>query len=328
MWGNRSAATPLAANALKVGAYGKTPFGADFLFSGPIDPDVQAFRAWLEDAVGWASVHQPQLWPTALHDNRVFGFVFRGPSGNMLVGALKPSVDAVGRHFPISVYVSAASSTLHDKPQILPLSFGDVLQYAADAVLTAHVQQAVLGLEVALNQGSVVLSNVDTDASEYAAWRETTPLVTAFDAISGASGRGSAAQILHTICEAIGPFRGQETPKTPLSVRVPLGGSGAGAAAFWIDVVRHAAGWRRTVPSVFWSFQGGSGEALVQLGDVHPSSLSELWLPDPESAVVCDLTRVSTTDSARFLPLLRPAVAAALTRPDARVIDLMTALQS
>ena len=133
---------------------------------------------------------------------------------------------------------------------------------------------------------------------------------------------------MHTINEAISPFHGKERPKTPLSVRVPLGAAGAGAAAFWIDVVRRAAAWRDTVPTFFWSSREDGGEAIVQLGDVPPSSLSALWHADAGSDHVCDLTHLVADDAAKFLPLLPPAVASALTRQDARVIDLLNALHS
>jgi len=313
----------------RVGAFGKTPRAADFLYYGPVDADTQALRDWLEDGVSWASARAPEVWRQALTELPVFGFVFRAPSGNLVVGALRPSSDSVGRHFPISAYVVLPGPGLSTYPHVLPLWLGELLQYAAGAVLTDDVLGAVAQLEVTIASGALLpLSGLHQDARDYAEWVNATELTVAFDTLFGAESRASAIQALHTISEAILPFRSRERPKTPLSVRVPLGAAGAGGAAFWIDVVRHAAGWRDTVPTFFWSSSEAGGEAIVQLGDVPASSLSALWHADAGREHVCDLTHLTAADAARFFPLLPPAVAAVLTRADARVSDLLNALHS
>ena len=315
--------------AVRVGAFGKSPQNADFLYYGPVDAEVQAFRLWLDEGVGWASTRQPGFWRAAADDMRVFAFVFRAGSGNLLVGALRPSIDSVGRHFPISVYFDLPVAGLSENPQALLLAFGDWWQRAAEAVLATDPLRAVTALEAEVAPGAPLsLLSVDQDAREYAAWAESTPLPVALTAVFGFDARGSLFEAVYTIYAAILPFRGQERPTTPLSVRVPLGGSGAAAAAFWVDLIRHAAGWKKTVPSLFWSFQGDSGEAIIQLGEVPSSTLSALWLPDPKSDHMCDLTQLGAGDASRFLPLLPALVAQALTRDGARVIDLLNALQS
>src|SRR6478736_2854703 len=296
----------VAAGGARVGAFGKTPRAADFLYYGPVDADTQAFRDWLEDGVSWASARTPDVWRLPATELPVFGFVFRAPGGNLVVGALRASSDSVGRDFPISAYV------------VLP-----------GAGLADDVLGAVARLEVTISSGALLpVSGLHQDARDYAEWVDATELTAAFDTLFGEESRASAIQALHTIYEAILPFRGKERPKTPLSVRVPLGAAGAGGAAFWIDVVRHAAGWRDTVPTFFWSSQDGGGEAIVQLGDVPASSLPALWHADAGREHVCDLTHLAAADAARFFPLLPPAVATVLTRADARVSDLLNALHS
>lgn len=313
----------------RVGAFGKTPRAADFLYYGPADADVQAFRAWLEDGVSWAAARTPELWRRLRAEPPVCGFVFRAPGGNLLAGALRPSSDAVGRDFPISAFAVLPSAGLANQPHVLPLWLGELMQTAAGAVLADDVPGAVAHFEAALGSGALLpLSGLQQDARDYWEWANATELGVALDTLFG-EGRGVSATIaVHTIHAAISPFHGKERPKTPLSVRVPLGAAGAGAAAFWIDVVRRAAAWRDTVPTFFWSSREDDGEALVQLGDVPPSSLSALWHAAAGSDHVCDLTHLAADDAAKFLPLLPPAIAAVLTRQDARVIDLLNALHS
>ncbi|HYQ43731.1 MAG TPA: type VI secretion system-associated protein TagF [Polyangiaceae bacterium] len=319
----------VAAGGARVGAFGKTPRAADFLYYGPVDADTQAFRDWLEDGVSWASARTPDVWRLPATELPVFGFVFRAPGGNLVVGALRASSDSVGRDFPISAYVVLPGAGLGNHPHVLPLWLGELLQDAAGAVLADDVLGAVARLEVTISSGALLpVSGLHQDARDYAEWVDATELTAAFDTLFGEESRASAIQALHTIYEAILPFRGKERPKTPLSVRVPLGAAGAGGAAFWIDVVRHAAGWRDTVPTFFWSSQDGGGEAIVQLGDVPASSLPALWHADAGREHVCDLTHLAAADAARFFPLLPPAVATVLTRADARVSDLLNALHS
>jgi len=318
-----------AATGVRVGAFGKTPRQADFLYYGPADADIQAFHKWLEDGVSWVAARTPELWPQLRAEPPVCGFVFRAPGGSLLVGALRPSSDAVGRDFPLSAYVVLPAAGLANQPHVLPLWLGELLQHAAGAILASDVQGALAQLEATLAGGTLLpLAGLQQDARDYAEWVNTTELTAAFDALFGEEARASAIQALHTIQEAISPFRGKERPKTPLSVCVPLGVSGAGAAAFWIDVVRRAAGWRDTVPTFFWSSREDGGEAIVQLGDVPASSLPALWHVGARNDHVCDLTRLAPEEAPKFWPLLPPAVAAVLTRPDARVIDLLNALQS
>jgi len=318
-----------SALAARVGAFGKTPRAADFLYYGPADADIQAFRAWLEDGVSWAAARTPELWQLLRAEPPVCGFVFRTPSGSLLAGALRPSSDAVGRDFPISAYAVLPGAGLGNQPHVLPIWLGELMQHAAGAVLAEDVQGAITQFEATLSSGTLLpLPGLQQDARDYWDWANATELTVALDTLFGEGLGASAIPAVHTIYEAISPFHGKERPKTPLSVRVPLGAAGAGGAAFWIDVVRRAAAWRDTVPTFFWSSREDGGEAIVQLGDVPASSLSALWHDEAGSDHVCDLTNLAADEATKFLPLLPPLVASAMTRQDARVIDFLNALHS
>ena len=70
------------------------------------------------------------------------------------------------------------------------------------------------------------------------------------------------------------------------------------------------AGWRRTVPSFFWSHDGASGALMLHLGRVPPAAFGELWLPTGASDEVCDLVLPSTSfrssRASRWETLLAP----------------------
>jgi len=132
---------------------------------------------------------------------------------------------------------------------------------------------------------------------------------------------------LRSIREAIGPFVDQENPTTPLSLRLPLGGGGVAAAAFWIDVTRRVAKWRGTMPTAFWSFDGRAGTVLIQLGSTPATSFVELWKPDRDSDSVFDLVGATSMDQRSQLIAAFPRdLGARLARGDSTVGDILELL--
>jgi type VI secretion system ImpM family protein len=308
----------------RVGLFGKLPSTGDFVQRGPVSGTVAAFRSWLEQGVERAALRKTDPLRAALDDARVFAFVFRRDGSEIVVGALKPSVDAAQRRFPLSVYMLLDAVHVCGAPHLLPLGLGDFLQDAADALLSDDVVGAIERLDPSYAAAPLAPASFPEQAYEYDGWAGSTAIHAAFEAVF-AQAAGPASAAVHTIREVIAPFYGKDAPPTPLSVRVPLGHAGTGALAFWIDVVRHAAGWQRTVPTVFWSNDETGGEALIQLGDTPPGSLAELWAPDPNSDHVCDLTHAIDVQS--FLHPPPPRMLAVLGDPAARVSDFMRVLK-
>jgi len=109
---------------------------------------------------------------------------------------------------------------------------------------------------------------------------------------------------LRFVAEAVRPYCKQELPSTRLSLRLPLGAAGGAAVCFWLDAVRRLVGWRTTVPSLFWSHDGDSGQLTVHLGAAPVASVSELWLPNGRCDEFCDLTApLSVATVASLAPL-------------------------
>jgi type VI secretion system ImpM family protein len=307
----------------RVGLFGKLPTTGDFIQRGPVSAAVAGFRSWLEQGVERAALRKSDPLRAALDDARVFAFVFRRDGSELVVGALKPSVDAASRRFPVSVYMPLDAVHVCAAPHLLPLGLGEFVQDAADALLSDDVVVATERLDHGYASAPFAPAPFSEQALEYDGWAASTAIRSVFEAVfSESSGPASAA--VHTIREVIAPFYGKDAPPTPLSVRVPLGHAGTGALAFWIDVVRHAAGWQRTVPTVFWSNDESGGDALIQLGDTPPGSLSELWAPDPGSDHVCDLRHA--IDVRSFLHPPPQNLLAMIGDPTAKVSEFMRVL--
>jgi hypothetical protein len=142
--------------------------------------------------------------------------------------------------------------------------------------------------------------------------------------VYGAEGLSIAAGAIRFAVEAVRPMRGVERPRTPLTLRLPLGAAGGAAVCFWVDLVRRAAGWRSTIPSFFWSHDGETGTMLLHLGDAPRSTLVDLWIPGGDRAELCDLTHPLSSTALSAVPELPPALARCFGG-ECRVADLVAA---
>jgi type VI secretion system protein ImpM len=326
MWSTQS---PLSSP--QVAVFGKTPRMGDFLRVGSGGPAGEALEQWVEQGLALSEAKRGSAWPGIYTSGATYAFIFRPPrasnSKEALVGVIKPSVDSVGRRFPLVVYAQALARTSVPWPHVLPMVFGDFLDAAATLLLEADAVTGIADMQAALR--SVPFPHVgdaDRTAQEYDAWAASTPLAHAWNVVYGGESAMSVPRALHTISEAVAPFRGEEAPATKLGLRLPLGPGGIAAAAFWLDTVRRLSRSPGEVRTCFWSFDGSSGCAIVQLGDTPASSLTELWSPDANSEYLCDLTAPASVDVGRFLTRLPPHVAEALQSPQALVRDFLDRL--
>jgi type VI secretion system protein ImpM len=312
----------------QVVVFGKTPRMGDFLRVGSGGPAGEALEQWVEQGLAFAEAKRGAAWPGIYAGGATYAFIFRPPrSTNLreaLVGVIKPSGDSVGRRFPLVVYAPALARTNVPWPHILPMAFGDFLDGAATLLLQAD---AVTGTADMVN----LLRNVppphtgdgDRNAHDYDSWAASTLLVHAWNVVYGGEQMLSAPRAVQTISEAVFPFRGEEAPATKLGLRLPLGPGGMAAAAFWLDMIRRLARSPGEVRTCFWSFDGASGCAIVQLGDTPAATLMELWSPDANSDYLCDLSVPSSVDVGRFLTRLPPHVAESLRSEQSLVRDFL-----
>lgn len=327
MWsttGSHSAAVPVA-------VFGKTPRMGDFLRVGSGGPAGEALEQWVEQGLGLAEAKRGSAWPGIYSAGATYAFVFRPPrasaSRETLVGVIKPSVDAVGRRFPLVVYAPVMPRPSVPWPHILPIALGDFYDAAATLLMEADSVTGIADMQTALRRVPTPhLADADRSAQEYEAWSTTTPLGHAWSVVYGGDQAMSVPRAVHTISEAVAPFRGEESPATKLGLRLPLGPGGIAAASFWLDTVRRLARSPAEVRTCFWCFDGASGCAIVQLGDTPASTLGELWSPDANSDYLCNLTIPASVDVGRFLNKLPPHVAEALQSPNALVRDFLDRL--
>jgi type VI secretion system ImpM family protein len=314
----------------QVVVFGKTPRMGDFLRVGSGGPAGETLEQWIEQGLAFAEAKRGRDWPAIYAAGATYAFIFRPPRASnvrdTLVGVIKPSVDAVGRRFPLVIYAPALPRASLPWPHVLPMALGDFFDAAATLLLESEGVTGIADMQAALRAVPMPLvTEAERNAHEYEAWATSTPIWHAWSVVYGTD-ELSAPRAVHTISEAIAPFRGQEGAATKLGLRLPLGPGGVAAATFWLDTVRRVARTPQEVRSCFWCFDGESGSAIVELGDTPASTLMELWSPDANSEYLCDLVSPSSVDTGRFLNRLPPHVAEALQSPHARVKDFLDRL--
>jgi type VI secretion system ImpM family protein len=271
-----------------IGLVGKLPASADFLRFRAESEAFQGLLGWLIDGVQRAAASGVVNAP----DTGVQALCFRGRGTSTLVGALAPSADQAGRRFPIAAVSEVTlDAELAEHPEVLPLVLEGV--WAVTAQLVVELQQLERAeLEEAQRDPARFEAEMELGVpaalSAYRAWTDELEIDDFLELVFGAD-LEHAVGAFALAEEAVSPYRGVEHPDTPLSLRLPLGRAGGAAVCFWLDLIVRLTGWRRTVPSFFWSHDGDSGALLLHLGRVPPSALRELWLPTGKSDEVCDL---------------------------------------
>lgn len=102
------------------GAFGKIPSIADFLqFGLPVD-FVQAWDGWLQAGIVAAQTRLGEAWPDRYNSAPIWRFSLPpGMAGSAaMLGVLMPSVDRVGRRFPLTVAVPLPAGASHVAAQL------------------------------------------------------------------------------------------------------------------------------------------------------------------------------------------------------------------
>lgn len=280
----------------RIDILGKVPWRDEYVRPVSPSPALASFDQWVADCVDYAT-RSSNGWGDEYATGAVYAFLFRTRKGNgaegeeLLAGAIAPSADGAGRRYPAAIVASvsvAADATA--TPEVLPLVLEELWQGASELLSEVATARAELDAERmrALRAGGGLA--LEEARSAYAQWTDTLTIDELWRALSQDPRVSAPEQAIGGIASAAGPFRAVERPRTPLTLRAPLGAAAGAAVCFWIDVVRRAAGWRATVPSFFWSHDGSTGTMLLHLGDPPRSTLSELWGPRRDRDEVFDLT--------------------------------------
>lgn len=312
--------------SLQYTVFGKLPARDDFVRLGPADEAVRVFDRWLGTGVEWALARSGAAFRERFATGAAQAFVYRAPGSGatLLVGALVPSRDRIGRPYPLlATSTMTLGSSALAAPHALPLVFEDAWQVAGQLVTSlayGTVELDAASLEAEAPPPSMRHS-LARDA--YGDWTRELALGDLWRLLYGEAPPEQPARALQLLVEAARYTRGLERPDTPLSLRLPLGSAAGAAVCFWIDLVRRVLRWRETVPSFFWTHDGETGCLLLHLGNPPVCTVSELWLPTHDRDEVLDLAVTISAEQLAHVPPLPPPIQAALTGSGAvnRLLD-------
>jgi type VI secretion system ImpM family protein len=311
-----------------VAGFGKIPALGDFVRTPSPSDEMIAFEAWVTRAMETAEARsQGTTFKEAFTNGAPHAFLWSGAIDKkhrgLLAGVVAPSHDAVGRHFPVVLCAPLPIGPLAAHPHALPLLLHEFFQQTASAAARAartHTQ-AEFHAQVASTAPPSLEALPGTLAS-YGTWARGVRATEVWSALFGDDAGRAARWALYLLVEATATYRGQDAPPLPLGLRVPLGADLARMAAMWIDLARHAAGWKATVPTFFVPLGRTNGHALLQLGaEAPPTVVADLFTPSAESDDVCDLTPREDTRLPSVLPTRVDRATAEDGAPMSDVID-------
>ncbi len=302
----------------QIGVFGKLPGAGDFIHVR--NGDDQKWCDWLQRGVERANVKLAARWPSAFDQGVPHGFLMRQASGAVLAGFIKPSRDAVGRRFPLSVYTQLSPSDAGGVRHLVPWALAPFNQMMA-SILTApdpHLEPVDLIRGISIHAVAA-----EQGQTQYQDWLRSTVAATWFDQVWGRRDREVARYCVAMIASSIGQYVGHDHSANPLAMRLPLAGD-LRAAAFWLDLVGRLGGWKTTVPTTFWE-AAHPGTLLVQLGEAKPSSYVELWAPGSDDEHVIDMHAAGAVNAAPFMISVSAPLQQRLTDDTATLWDVLAA---
>ncbi len=122
------------------GYFGKVPLTGDFIRNGLAETFLRPWDAWLQTAIDRSRTDLGQDWLKYYLTSPVWRFAISGDicGPHPAVGVMMPSVDKVGRYFPLSL---AAVVPAHVRPAIVAATEGD-WYWKAECAILASLEEA------------------------------------------------------------------------------------------------------------------------------------------------------------------------------------------
>ncbi len=261
---------------LAPGLVGKIPAQADFVRINANERTALELARWLEEAQ-----ESLRRAGSPLPSAPIF-FVYSTPlARNVLIGALVPSHDQVGRAFPVAAFAPLESKEAASHFPLVPLAFSQFL--GAAAALLASVPRLMTSKIV-----EQLNSLPRPGAGEWSVAEEQRRLQLGNSAVAltgqfreQAADPDGAYYAIRTFLMACAGEKSQEPAKVKVVLDCPLG---TGGALPWLDLAGRILQWKAQPPSFLWA-ETPVPRLLLSLGPLPPSSLSYLARPDQSVAV-------------------------------------------
>jgi type VI secretion system protein ImpM len=310
----------------QIGCFGKLPATGDFIRLNAGSDELAAFDRWLGASIDFARRDMGSAFDGA-YQSAVGLFIFRGESKGDegptrgLVGAWAASGDNAGRVYPMVVFGSYDYGQLVNCGAALPIALWPLLSAAYERVTGGRGLSVDKFLESVSRIALPSIEDPEGVSASYREWLAQQPMKALWE--TGFGTDMSRFWVIQNIMASVEPFRGQELPKTGLSLRLPLGAGDAYAAAVWMDITQRLAKFGRTVMNAFWTPQQ---TVLIHIGPPHVASFREMIAPTGQADHVADLCGPPTMDEATCRRLLGPQLEGLVERTDLSLASFLDGL--
>jgi type VI secretion system ImpM family protein len=246
-----------------VGVYGKIPAQADFARCNVADLTRLGLDRWFQEA--HEVVHSER---SRLPEEPTYFALAPAGSRAVVLGALVPGQDAVGRTFPVIAFAALDAAAVVEFP-LIPHSYAAFFEGAAALLQGAATMTAAdLGAQAQTLASTLTPGNT-ADVVSLLRREQVAPLGLALGGLP--HGAAYALRTLLTACE-----RARSAANATSGVVTVDGPSPTDAARLlWLEVIRRKLGWRDAIPSFLWT-RRDSARLLVSLGPPATGLLSFL----------------------------------------------------
>jgi type VI secretion system ImpM family protein len=287
------------------------------------------FARWFDAGTAYALEHEGPTWRERFLRSNAQAFVYRAAPRadevpSVLLGVLGPGEDRFARPYPFAVMTEIREPQGADVASLAVA--GERFLASASAVCEEGRSARRASDIVARAQELVPPTREEHERAErdFADWQKQEGICASLWARLFTSGAAGAEICLRELVAARDARRSNGRPR---AVRLPLGGGGAAATAFWIHVVRAVGRSLDGGFGAFWAVDEAAGTVLIELGALAPQSFAEIWSRDERDAQVLDLG-IPDHHAVEALPAMDAAIADIVADPRSRVVTLLEALTS
>lgn len=294
-----------------VGVYGKIPAQADFVRCNVGELTRLGLDRWFQEA--HEVVHSER---SRLPDEPSFFALAPAGSRSVVLGAMVPGQDAVGRTFPVIVFAALDAASVPDFA-LVPLAYAGF--YEAAAVLlndAATMTVSDLGAQ-AQALSPLLVPESTADVVSLLRREQVAPLGLSLGGLP--HGAAYALRTLLSACERARSAGNAATGVVTVDGPAPTDA----ARLLWLEIVRRRLGWRDAVPSFAWT-RRNSTRLLVCLGPPATGLLSFLANSRHKSNRFWPLRTEVDAALEAALAALTPDQRRVLESPGASLADLLT----
>jgi len=260
---------------LAPGLVGKIPAQGDFVRINAGDRTTLELVRWLDEA------HELlRRTGTPLPAGPICFLFSASLARNVLIGALVPSRDQVGRAFPVAAFAPMESTAAAARFPLVPMAFSPFLGAAA-ALLSAVPRLMTSKIVEQLSALPLPGANEWSVADEQRQLQLGNSAVALTAQFNGEADADGAHYAIRTFLMACAAEKNQEPAKARVVLDCPLGTDGA---LPWLELAGRLLQWKGQPPSFLWS-ETPAPRLLLSLGPLPPGALGYLARPEQSVAV-------------------------------------------